>query len=110
MISSSKAIKVIGLIKSIHGNCIQLTRAMHLLMKNQAFINGKWINAADNKVFDVTNPANLKIIGQVPDMSKVDCQQAIDAANDAFYCKEWHNATAKDRSSWLKVDLLHKSI
>lgn len=83
---------------------IQLARIMHSLMKNQAYINGKWTNADDNKVFSVYNPSNLKVITQVPDMNKDDCQRAIDAANDAFYCKDWHNATAKDRSVFLKVN------
>lgn len=92
-----------GFVKISSGSNIQLTRAMHSLVRNQAFVNGKWIGASDNKAFDVTNPANMKVIASVPDMSRIDCQKAIDAAHDAFYRKNWHNATAKERSAILKV-------
>jgi hypothetical protein len=104
MISLSQRVVQFGTIKLNSANKIQLARMMHSLMRSQAYIDGKWTGAADNRQFNVINPANLKVIAQVPDMSKADCQRAIDAANDAFYSKEWHNATAKERSTLLKVN------
>lgn len=105
MFSLSQKVSYFGFVKISAGSNIQLARAMHSLIRNQAFVNGKWTNASDNKVFDVTNPANMKVIASVPDMSRIDCQKAIDAANDAFYRKNWHCATAKERSAILKVKI-----
>lgn len=104
MFSLSQKALYFGFVKISTGSNVQVARAMHSLIRNQAFINGKWTSASDNKVFDVINPANMKVIGSVPDMSRIDCQKAIDAANDAFYRKNWHNATAKERSGILKVN------
>lgn len=78
-------------------------RTMHSLLKNQAYINGKWINAADNKNFKVTNPANQEVVEVVPDMSVSDAQKAIDSAFDAFHSEAWQKTTAKERSGMLKV-------
>lgn len=82
---------------------LKMPRMLSSLVKNQALINGQWTKASDNKQFGVINPANMEVIAQVPDMNKADCQRAIDAAHDAFYSKEWHSATAKERSGLLKV-------
>lgn len=76
---------------------------MHSLVKNQAFVNGQWTNAGDNKSFNVTNPANNKVVGAVPDMNAADVQKAIDSAYDAFHSKAWQSTTAKERSGLLKV-------
>jgi acyl-CoA reductase-like NAD-dependent aldehyde dehydrogenase len=105
MLSLSQKVIQFGVVKKLNcANQIKLTRMMHALMRNQAYVDGKWIGAADNRTFNVVNPANLKVIGQVPDCSRADCQKAIDAAYDAFYSKEWRGATAKERSSLLKVN------
>ncbi|CRK88355.1 CLUMA_CG002132, isoform A [Clunio marinus] len=81
---------------------LQLVRTMHSLIKNQAYVDGKWTDSREKKTFDVINPANLKIIGNVPDMDVKDVEKAIDAAYDAFHSQEWQNKTAKDRSNLLK--------
>lgn len=82
---------------------LQLVRTMHSLIKNQAYVDGKWTNAGDNKSFNVTNPANQKVVGEVPDMNAIDVQRAIDSAYEAFHSKSWQNTTAKDRQYLLKV-------
>lgn len=81
---------------------VQVKR-MHSLLKNQAYINGKWTSAGDNKSFKVTNPANQEVVGEVPDMNVSDVQQAIDSAYDTFHSDSWQNITAKERSNLLKV-------
>lgn len=81
----------------------KLARMMHSLIKNEAFINGTWTAAADNKSFNVTNPANQKVVAAVPDCSVVDVQKAIDSAYDAFHSKDWQKKTAKERSDLLEV-------
>ncbi|XP_055617980.1 3-sulfolactaldehyde dehydrogenase [Toxorhynchites rutilus septentrionalis] len=76
-------------------------RGVHLL-QNKAFINGKWVGAHTGETFDVTNPANEAVVGNVPDMYVKDACKAIDAAHSAFYNERWHNSTAKERSALLK--------
>lgn len=81
-------------------------RKMHLL-QNKAFVNGEWVLAQNNKLFNVYNPADGKIIGTVPDMNGLDTQIAINAASEAF--KTWQDTTGKERSLLLRkwYDLLN---
>lgn len=39
------------------------------LLKQQVFIDGLWMDAADGKSFAVTNPATGETIAQVPSVS-----------------------------------------
>lgn len=78
---------------------------MQSLIKEQAFVDGKWTDAGDKTTFKVTNPANQKILASVPDMGVSDVEKAIDSAYDAFHSKSWQATSAKDRSTLLKVKL-----
>lgn len=84
-----------------------LSRNMKLL-NQKAFVNGEWVTASDNKVFNVYNPATGEVIGTVPDMNVEDAKVAIQSAKEAF--KTWRNTTAKERSHILRkwYDLLVK--
>ena len=83
---------------------------MNNLLKNQAFVNGKWVNAASGKTFNVINPATGEIIGAVPDMSREDVRQAIEAADAAW--PAYRDLTAKERSEllrkWFNLIIAHK--
>ncbi|XP_041980366.1 succinate semialdehyde dehydrogenase [Aricia agestis] len=70
------------------------------LLRNQAYVNGQWVNAQSKAVYPVTNPADDKVITEVPDMDAHDTKAALDAAADAF--KTWKKTTAKERSSILR--------
>ena len=48
------------------------------LLKEAAFINGKWIHST--KTFDVYNPFDGNLIAKVPNLGEVECEEAIDAA------------------------------
>ncbi|XP_054740664.1 succinate-semialdehyde dehydrogenase [NADP(+)] GabD-like [Anastrepha obliqua] len=74
----------------------------HSLWLTQAYIDGKWLDAANGAKFEVRNPANLEVIGSVPDMTVDEAQRAIDAATKAFYAPEWKFITARERSQLLK--------
>ncbi|MEH6495227.1 MAG: NAD-dependent succinate-semialdehyde dehydrogenase [Pseudomonas marincola] len=63
------------------------------------FINGQWCEANDGSRFDVTNPANGDVVGNVPNGSKADVVAAIDAAAEAF--KTWSKTSAYQRSALL---------
>ncbi|KAH0568105.1 succinate-semialdehyde dehydrogenase, mitochondrial [Cotesia glomerata] len=70
------------------------------LLKNQGFINGKWVAAQGNAKFEVVNPATKAVIDSVPDMNIQDTKLAIDAATEAF--KTFRNTTAKYRANLLR--------
>ena len=46
------------------------------LLKQQVFIDGLWMDAADGKSFAVTNPATGETIAQVPSVSTAQVEQA----------------------------------
>ena len=54
------------------------------LLKQQAYVNGKWVAGAEACCFTVENPADGAELGFVPDMSARDAATAIDAANVAL--------------------------
>lgn len=86
---------VIGILKT---PSIQF-RQMHLL-RNQAYIAGEWVSAENGAVFPVYNPADDKVIIEVPDMTAVDAKRAIQAAADTF--QTWRHVTAKERSKIIR--------
>ncbi|KIM74992.1 hypothetical protein PILCRDRAFT_13936 [Piloderma croceum F 1598] len=65
------------------------------LIKTQGYIDGKWVDSKDGARITVTNPANDKELGTVPEMGLTETKEAIDAASRAF--KTWKNTTAKHR-------------
>ncbi|KAK0089920.1 hypothetical protein PV325_004672 [Microctonus aethiopoides] len=70
------------------------------LIKNKAYINGKWTSALNNETFNVLNPVDKSIIGSVPDMNCDDVNLAINSATEAF--KTFSKTTAKERSDLLR--------
>ncbi|KAF7324356.1 Succinate-semialdehyde dehydrogenase [Mycena sanguinolenta] len=65
----------------------------HTLVKTQAFIGGKWLDAKSGEKIVVQNPATLEELGTVPEMGLAETKEAIDAASKAL--PEWSNTTAK---------------
>lgn len=63
------------------------------LLRDKAFVNGEWVASKKGKSFDVINPSDGSVIGQVPDMDVEDTNAAIQSAHSAF--KPWANTTAK---------------
>lgn len=70
------------------------------LLQSKAYINGEWIEADDQNVFEVLNPANNEVITRVPDMGSAETQRAIKYAEQAF--TSWKQKTAKERSIILR--------
>lgn len=79
------------------------------LFRQQVFINGKWLDAANQKTLTVENPANAEIIGAVPDCAQAETQYAIKVASSAF--KTWKQLTAKARSDlmWRWAELIDEN-
>ncbi len=70
------------------------------LFRQQCYVGGAWVNAADSGSFAVTNPADGSQIGTVPSFGARDTQRAIDAAEAAL--PAWRSKTAKERSQILR--------
>ena len=70
------------------------------LLRNQGFIDGKWVPADSGKTFKVTNPASGETIVEVADMGAAETRRAIDAANRAL--PAWRAKTAKERAAILR--------
>jgi succinate-semialdehyde dehydrogenase/glutarate-semialdehyde dehydrogenase len=70
------------------------------LFRQQCYINGQWLDAADGGTFPVNNPATDEVIGTVPRMGTTETRSAIEAANAAF--PAWRARTAAERSQLLR--------
>lgn len=69
------------------------------LIRDRAFVGGEWVESASGQRFEVTNPADSEVIGQVPDMDAEDARRAVTAAEKAF--PAWKSLTGKERSQYL---------
>ncbi|MBB4820462.1 succinate-semialdehyde dehydrogenase/glutarate-semialdehyde dehydrogenase [Pseudomonas alcaligenes] len=71
------------------------------LLREQAYVNGQWIEADDEGRFSVTNPANGELIAEVASLGRAETARAIDAAQAAL--PAWRARTAKERSAILRT-------
>lgn len=80
------------------------------LWRTQGLIGGKWSEAYDGKVIEVTNPATGDVVANVPYMGARETNDAIAAAYDAF--SSWSKTTAAERSKclrkWYDLLIAHK--
>ena len=70
------------------------------LLRQQAYLNGLWCDAASGETCAVTNPATGETIGSVPKMGAAEARAAIEAANKAW--PAWRSKTGKERSAVLR--------
>ena len=79
------------------------------LLRQQCYVDGRWIDAAGGGTIAVTNPASGDVLGTVPDLGATETRAAIAAASAAF--PAWAARTAKDRASllrkWYELLLMH---
>ena len=64
------------------------------LFRQQAWIDGQWVDARSGKTIAVTNPADGSTLGSVPSVSKAEVREAIDAADKA--CRPGAGARQKN--------------
>ncbi len=50
------------------------------LLKHQAWIDGRWIDARSGNTITVTNPADGSVLGPVPSLSAAETRAAIAAS------------------------------
>jgi len=70
------------------------------LLKGDAIIGGKWLQAKSGKVFSVTNPATGEEIAQVPNLDVADALEAVALAETAF--TQWRTKTGKERAAVMR--------
>jgi succinate-semialdehyde dehydrogenase/glutarate-semialdehyde dehydrogenase len=79
------------------------------IFKNKCLINGQWLSHSE--LVDVRNPADGKILTQVPQMDGIETKLAIDAANCAL--NSWKSLTAYKRAEilmkWHDLVVAHAS-
>ena len=70
------------------------------LLRQQAYVNGAWVDADSKKRITVDNPADGSNVATVPDMGAAETKRAIEAAEAAL--PAWRALTAKERSVILR--------
>ncbi|WP_166365857.1 NADP-dependent succinate-semialdehyde dehydrogenase [Pseudomonas akapageensis] len=70
------------------------------LFRQQAYIDGAWVDADNGQTLKVNNPATGEIIGSVPKMGAAETRRAIEAADKAL--PAWRALTAKERANKLR--------
>ena len=70
------------------------------LFRDQAYIDGAWVDADSGATYEVTNPATGAVIGTAPRMGAAEARRAIEAANAAY--PAWRGLLAKERSVILR--------
>jgi succinate-semialdehyde dehydrogenase/glutarate-semialdehyde dehydrogenase len=70
------------------------------LLRQQAYIDGAWIDADNGETVAVLNPATGEQLATVPHMGAPETRRAIEAANTAW--PAWRKKTAKERAAILR--------
>ncbi|WP_295467830.1 NADP-dependent succinate-semialdehyde dehydrogenase [uncultured Pseudomonas sp.] len=70
------------------------------LFRQQAYVDGVWIDADSGASVKVDNPATGETLGTIPKLGRAETKRAIDAANRAL--PAWRALTAKERSAKLR--------
>ena len=80
------------------------------LLRQQAFIGGRWVGAMSGRTYAVSNPADGAVLATLPDMGAADTQAAVAAAEAAW--PAWRARTAKERGAilrrWYDLILAHQ--
>ena len=70
------------------------------LFRQQAYVDGSWIDADSGGTIPVDNPATGDVVGTVPKMGASETRRAIAAAEAAL--PAWRAKTAKERAQILR--------
>ena len=70
------------------------------LLRQQCYIDGKWVDADSRNTIAVHNPATGEELGSVPRMGAAEAKRAIEAAERAW--PAWRAKTAKERAAILR--------
>ena len=80
------------------------------LLRDKCYVDGRWLAAADDARFEVTNPVDRRTIATVPDLGLNEIREAIAAAARAL--PAWRARTAGERARllrrWYDLMLAHQ--
>ena len=76
-------------------------RAAALQLRHQAFIDGRYVDAASGKTFDCISPIDGKVIVAVSECGSEDVDRAVAAARRAFDAGSWSESTPVHRKKTL---------
>ncbi len=77
------------------------SRAAGLSFRNQAFIDGTFVDAASGKTFDSINPATGEVLAAGAECDAEDVDRAVAAARKAFEAGHWSRMAPGDRKEVL---------
>ncbi|MBV8783890.1 MAG: aldehyde dehydrogenase [Gammaproteobacteria bacterium] len=85
-------------------------RARSLSFRTQAFVNGRYVDAASGGTFDSINPATGKLLARVASGDEEDINRAVAAARAVFRKGSWANLppAKRKRSLFRFADLIFK--
>ncbi len=88
------------------------TRAAGLSFRGQAFIDGKFVDAASGRTFDSVNPATGAVLAPVAECDEEDINRAVAAGRAAFEDGRWSRMAPGDRKAvMLKLaDLIRNNL
>ncbi len=78
------------------------SQAEGLSYRNQAFIDGQYVDAASGQTFDCVSPANGKALAQVAACDAEDVDRAVAAARRAFEDGRWRDMAPAQRKKTLQ--------
>jgi succinate-semialdehyde dehydrogenase/glutarate-semialdehyde dehydrogenase len=70
------------------------------LLRQQGYVDGRWVDAESGETFPVVNPATGETIASVPRMGAAETRRALEAAERAL--PAWRARTAKERARLLR--------
>jgi 4-guanidinobutyraldehyde dehydrogenase/NAD-dependent aldehyde dehydrogenase len=87
-----------------------LQRAAALTIRHQAFIDGKYVDAASGKTFDCLSPIDGRVLAKVAECGAEDVDRAVKVARRAFEGGKWANARPTQRKKVLVklAQLIHE--
>ena len=70
------------------------------LLRKQAYVGGRWVDAESGETFPVVDPATGEELAHVPRMGAAETRRSLEAAQRAL--PEWRGTTAKERARILR--------
>lgn len=67
--------------------------------KCRNYINGKWVEPANQGVYKVLNPATQELINEVPETTQQEFDAAISSAKSAY--KQWSQTSVLSRQRYM---------
>lgn len=74
-----------------------LALAGNLDIRNQAFIDGRFVDAASGRTFDCINPADGSVIASIAECDAEDVDRAVTSARRAFDDGRWRDMVPRER-------------